>query len=374
MILNILTEAKLKTYPEIVSQLKAKDEFFAKLIDATINDIIRVYLKDVVVEGEINPDDIIDWFYQGLDTWDFIYNYASDLSTYTIYNLIKADPELTKYIKEYAYNLKYIDKNGKDLIDPYSNSIMSLQDIVSWIFRWPVSSPVYTTDDLDKLVAKTLKDNPGMKSPEAMDKIYNSPRYGEKTEMNPVMLQNALDDLDYFIKNGELKELTPEEVKDRKEKELAAIDKILKPLDIKEAKEEDEDIPEEDASIEFADEPVEVLPEEEPVEIVPEEEITVKEPIEEVKPEIEESAFSQMILDAIQHEWDLISQINSIIATIDYDYKEDNKDDVLKILNEINDDSTINVGMLHKVSELISEDTANLLSSGIEKAEEIINQ
>ena len=102
------------------------------------------------------------------------------------------------------------------------------------------------------------------------------------------------------------------------------------------------------------------------------EEVTIK--AEEPSEQVQENAFSDLINFAIQKEWEIISQINSLIATFDYEYKEDNKDDVTAILNQLVDDSTINVGMLHKVAELVSNKTADLMNAGEEKAEEIISE
>lgn len=74
----------------------------------------------------------------------------------------------------------------------------------------------------------------------------------------------------------------------------------------------------------------------------------------------------------IQLAWNLINELNSLIATIDFDYKESNKDDIKKILNTIIDDTTIDIGMLYKVISLFDGDVQELISDGESKAEEII--
>lgn len=86
------------------------------------------------------------------------------------------------------------------------------------------------------------------------------------------------------------------------------------------------------------------------------------------------NACQDMINDLIQTSWELISSINSTIATIEFDYKQkENKNEIIELLNSIVDDSTINIGILHKVFELLNSEKANLLASGEEKAEQIIS-
>lgn len=95
---------------------------------------------------------------------------------------------------------------------------------------------------------------------------------------------------------------------------------------------------------------------------------------EEAKPEIVETVFSDMINNAIQEQWNIISTLNSIIATFDFDYKGENREDILTILNQLVDDSTISVGMLHKISELVSTKVTELVTAGENKAENIISE
>lgn len=118
--------------------------------------------------------------------------------------------------------------------------------------------------------------------------------------------------------------------------------------------------------------------EEEKVEISQPEEVveipTEEQPVEEPKEEISEAIFSDMINSAIQKQWEVIGNLNSIIATFDYEYKAENKEDVLSILNQLVDDNTISVGMLYKASELISTRMTSLVDAGQEKAEDIITE
>lgn len=102
----------------------------------------------------------------------------------------------------------------------------------------------------------------------------------------------------------------------------------------------------------------------------------VAEPEEIEKPseEIITNAFEQMINDSIKQHWDTISNLNAIIATLDFDYKEANKEDIQKIMNELVDQTTINVGMLYKVLELVSGKTSDLIDKGVEKADDIVDE
>lgn len=85
------------------------------------------------------------------------------------------------------------------------------------------------------------------------------------------------------------------------------------------------------------------------------------------------NAYSDSVNNLIQTTWDLISNINAVSTTFDFDYNQDNKEEILSILNAMVDDITINIGMLHKVSELIDLKTIELLDTGKDKAEEIAN-
>lgn len=101
---------------------------------------------------------------------------------------------------------------------------------------------------------------------------------------------------------------------------------------------------------------------------------TEEEPKEEtdVNSEVESIAYSGMINQLIQNKWNMISEVKSIIATMESSYEDANKENIQNILNNIVDDITINIGMLHKVITLFDNNSSNLLQSGQEKAENII--
>lgn len=103
--------------------------------------------------------------------------------------------------------------------------------------------------------------------------------------------------------------------------------------------------------------------------------VQVSEPEQQEVPEvIINNACQDIVNNLIQSAWNFISEINSTIATIEYDFKDAKaKKEITELLNSIVDDSTVNIGILHKVFELLNSEKAELLASGQEKAEEIIN-
>lgn len=103
--------------------------------------------------------------------------------------------------------------------------------------------------------------------------------------------------------------------------------------------------------------------------------VQISEPEQQEVPEIIiNNACQDIVNNLIQSAWNFISEINSTIATIEYDFKDAKaKKEIIELLNSIVDDSTVNIGILHKVFELLNSEKAELLVSGQEKAEEIIN-
>ena len=67
--------------------------------------------------------------------------------------------------------------------------------------------------------------------------------------------------------------------------------------------------------------------------------------------------------------WALISKINSGITTIDYDFKDDERDDLLDILNGAADDATIIVGMLSKASSILDNKERRFCKNTFRKVE-----
>lgn len=105
-------------------------------------------------------------------------------------------------------------------------------------------------------------------------------------------------------------------------------------------------------------------------EVVPKVENTSEEALPE---EVVVAAHSDIINSLINGCWNLVSELNAAIATIEYDFKGD-KESVVTLLNDVVDTTTINIGMLHKVSSLVDAETADLIATGEAKAEEKISE
>lgn len=95
--------------------------------------------------------------------------------------------------------------------------------------------------------------------------------------------------------------------------------------------------------------------------------------VEEVPIDVIKKACQDSVNGLIQNGWDFISNVNSVIATIDYDYKEANKEALLEILNTAVNDITVVIGMLYSGVNLIDNKTAELIQDGSEKAETLVD-
>lgn len=139
---------------------------------------------------------------------------------------------------------------------------------------------------------------------------------------------------------------------------------------------DDNEIPEiEEIVIEPQNVEIEEVPSEQPEEIKPIQLEPEQELVEIEKPEdtqIIKNAYTSSLNDIVQKIWELISDINSVIATIDYTHDCPDYENVCAILNGIVDDSTISIGMLTKVLTIIDTKTGELLTAGEQKAEEIV--
>lgn len=116
------------------------------------------------------------------------------------------------------------------------------------------------------------------------------------------------------------------------------------------------------------------------IKLIKEEETIVKPvpaPVEQKQEEVDAKmatvACEEAVNNLMQQAWDFISSVNSVIATLELHYKEDSKKDVLELLNVIVDDSTINVGVLQKIANMMNIKKVDLLATGENKAEEILN-
>ena len=109
------------------------------------------------------------------------------------------------------------------------------------------------------------------------------------------------------------------------------------------------------------------VPEELPVEPVEEPVVT------EVAPEVVTSAYTDMLQDLLRKQWDVINSADSIIATIDSESAEVNKEDVKAILGKLVEDTTVAIGMVTKALGVVDPSQEELMNQGVAKAEEVIS-
>ena len=83
-----------------------------------------------------------------------------------------------------------------------------------------------------------------------------------------------------------------------------------------------------------------------------------------------ETGFSNMLIDAINGEWDTINLYNSIIATLSQE-KDKKYDAIIKVLQDITNEENVHVGQLQKALELLSPNTASIADGEKEAQEQI---
>ena len=84
------------------------------------------------------------------------------------------------------------------------------------------------------------------------------------------------------------------------------------------------------------------------------------------------NAYIAALNNVLNATWDIISELNSVIATSEVANDCPNKEDVKNILNTIVDDTTITIGMLNKAIELVNPKFGELINQGENKAEDSI--
>ena len=366
MILTKLKEAKVKdTDIQLVKELK-ENSTFAPLRDKSIINIIRVFRKNS--NEKPTSENIIKFFNESGGTFgNFFFDYFDDLSTYTFSDFAEHEEKLRDAVKQACRDLNIIDAEGNDTsFDSEHKDIkkkLKLLDMCSILldYRSEKRKPDENPEALDPnevvgYFVKDTVDDDGIER-KAGDALYRTPAKQLKgeVEFDRNKYINTIDTLD-DIYNAAVTESTH------------VCEKCGKSPCICEA--EGEDIPApEGVTFDLSNgegEPKEVtIKAEEPVEAPA---------IEEPHADVPESVFTDLINSAIQKEWDFISSINSLIATFEFEYKGDNKEDLASIFNQLVDDTTINIGMLHKSAELVSSKQAELMDAGEQKAEEIISE
>lgn len=342
MILKKLAEAKTKDSDiELIKELKEKDSNLASLRDESITNIIRIF-KNGEKEAP-TADNISKWFNSFGTFGNFVLTFPENLSTYTISDFAEHEPKLLNAIRLLLKKEQIINDNDEDLTR---------------------KSDANETDKRKKLTPL-----------EMCSIVFN---YWAETK-DRLTADEDPNDIVGFLDNGDaIYRVASKDLKDNskfnREKFLEVIDKLddaYSSLD--EAAHICEKCGHSPCICEAEEEHEEEHVEEEPLNEIPEEPVEAP-AVEEPHADVPESVFTDLINSAIQKEWDLISHINSLIATFDFEYKGDNKDDLASIFNQLVDDTTINIGMLHKAAELVSSKQAELMDAGEQKAEEIISE
>ena len=124
-----------------------------------------------------------------------------------------------------------------------------------------------------------------------------------------------------------------------------------------------------------------VLPEEEPIiepviDEIPAEEVSLEEPTEEVV----QNAYSDMLQDLLQKQWEVINSCDSVIATFTdlEDLPETNKEELIAVLKSLSEETIKTVGITTKAMSLVDPKQEELMDAGeeianaaIENAEEV---
>ena len=105
--------------------------------------------------------------------------------------------------------------------------------------------------------------------------------------------------------------------------------------------------------------------------------VVVDEPVVDTEPEVKEevvvNAYTDMLQDLLRKQWDVINSADGIIATIDAESAEVNKEDVKAILSKLVDDTTVAIGMVTKALGVVDPSQEKLMDQGVAKAEEVIS-
>ena len=90
--------------------------------------------------------------------------------------------------------------------------------------------------------------------------------------------------------------------------------------------------------------------------------------------ELANKACEEMVNNLIRKSWEFIAEVNSTVATIEENFEKAVKPKVIELLNVVIDDSTINIGVLQKIINIMNTETETLLDAGESKAEKILKE
>lgn len=90
--------------------------------------------------------------------------------------------------------------------------------------------------------------------------------------------------------------------------------------------------------------------------------------------ELANKACEEMVNNLVRKSWEFIAEVNSTVATIEENFEKAVKPKVIELLNVVIDDSTINIGVLQKIINIMNTETETLLDAGESKAEKILKE
>lgn len=422
---------------EFANAVKDADPLFSGLRNNSIKALKNIWLSDQNKEFDNTPEGFLDWFFeQYADFGDFVVkeyeripkgegrNSKGDLSVFVIRDLALNDEVFANALRDIALEWNCINEEGFD-ID--TGSKVDIEDIVEILFlqccNVGVKDPNIDKSLPDSAPHKYIKDPKKDLTPEqrAENKAWLDKRYPDKNVRSEHLLKDLIDKIAEKIQLNEnvkvcekcghapcicedLTDFNPSFECDPKsnnslEIKFENIEGEYKSLLQDEGNRivfKNDANPELEGEVKSVADLIQkvhalwkdgkpsprepriytgghLVEEQEPIAEIPEEPVEAP-AIEEPHADVPESVFSDLINSAIQKEWDLISHINSLIATFEFEYKGENKEDLASIFNQLVDDTTINIGMLHKAAELVSSKQAELMDAGEQKAEEIISE
>lgn len=339
MILKKLVEAKIGD-ENIIVAIKEQKPGFSVLRDSTLAEILNVWKKENEInKPRLNEEDIKD-FLDWLDSYDdnnigeFAAFNGDNLTTYAYTDFAENDERLGEAVRRVAISYGNLTEDGR-WVDG-DGATPSLSDICKDLLSNEAEKAKVLADERTEeipLWAYRYHDNP-----EDLDAVKDHSQEEIDHFMDLIDKYNAVE-----RKAPEYREVTVEDIRN-------AYEQLSESL-----KEEVEEVKAEE-------EVIEEKPAEEPVEnVAPDQELS--------------TAFTATLNELVKHSWDLINEANGALVSLDYYYQDeehqDMKSDISKILNEIIDNDTINVGMLYKALELVSSKVSDLIKTGTEQAEEI---
>lgn len=297
-------------YGSLFSKIRELDDRFKDLRDTTLNNILTVYWKDA---GIVKDKVVPEDFLEWFDLSGSIGEFILDFAeSLSAYSLGELGQKDPKFVKA-VY--KVARDNGYITKDGYENvkgSPSSAKVDFPELIRW-----LFTDANL-KAVDK-LKDT---------DAKTPLMKLSDKTTFN-------FEDLKDMVK---------------------AIKDAYKT--IKEDFEETDEVPTEEIPTE-----------------VPAEEVSQDQKDDEIQKEYAQDGIKYAINTLTQKLWDIISQINSIVTTVKSEnIGSEKSEDLIKILDAVIDDLTIDLGMINRTSTLLDDKAFKLIDKGTEKASKLISE